>query len=97
MLTAVFLMIVVAAAVGVCGWVDMLGDRLWLVAGAGAAMVALFGAQAMLPNPVPSAERSFPIYVVGIFLVAFTLNIIAIFVGRAVKRRQASGDPPQQH
>jgi hypothetical protein len=47
MLTAALLMIVVSAAVGVCGWVDMLGDRLWLVAGAGAAMVALFGVQAM--------------------------------------------------
>ena len=28
MLTAALLMIVVAAAVGVCGWVDMLGGRL---------------------------------------------------------------------
>jgi hypothetical protein len=97
MLTAALLTIVVAAAVGVCGWVDMLGDRLWLVAGAGAAMVALFGVQAMLPNPVPSAERSFPIYFVGTFVVALALNIIALFVGRAVKRRQVSGNPPQQH
>jgi hypothetical protein len=87
MIGVVLLMIAVAAAVGVGAWVDMI-DRIWLVAGVGAAMVALFGVQSMLPNPTTEAGRSFPIWFVGTFLVALTLNVIAVFVGRAVKRRQ---------
>jgi hypothetical protein len=94
MIGIALLMIAVAAAVGVCAWVDMV-DRIWLVAGAGAAMVALFGIQSMLPNPTAEAARSFPIWFVGTFLVALTLNIIAVFIGQAVKRRQGSGSPQQ--
>jgi hypothetical protein len=89
MLTAAFLMLLVAAAMGVCGWVDMV-DRIWFIAGVGAAMVALFSVFSMLPLPTAAAERSFPIWFVGTFLVALTLNVIAVFVGRAVKRRQDS-------
>jgi NADH:ubiquinone oxidoreductase subunit 6 (subunit J) len=94
MIGVALLMIAVAAAVGVCAWVDMV-DRIWLVAGVGAAMVALLGVQTMLPGPTTEAARYFPIWFVGTFLVALTLNIVAVFVGRAVKRRQDSGSPQQ--
>jgi len=87
MIGVALLMIAVAAAVGVCTWVDMV-DRIWLVAGAGAAMVALFGIQTLLPNSTAAAARSFPIWFVGVFLLALTLNIIANFVARTVKLRQ---------
>jgi hypothetical protein len=87
MIAVVLLTLLVAAALGVCGWVDMI-DRIWLIAGAGAAMVALFAI------PTRGAERTFPYWFVGAFLVALTLNVTAVFVGRAVKRRQES--PPQQ-
>ena len=89
MLAAAFLMLLVAAAMGVCGWVDMV-DRIWFIAGVGAAMVALFGVYSMLPLPTVAAERSFPIWFGGTFLVALALNVTAVFVGRAVKRRQDS-------
>jgi hypothetical protein len=92
MIGVALLMIAVAIAVGVCGWVDMV-DRIWLVAGVGAPMVALFGIQAMLPNPTDEAARSFPIWFVGTFLLALTLNVAAVFIGRAVRRRQ--GNPQQ--
>ncbi len=94
MVGVALLMIAVAAAVGVCAWVGMV-DRIWLVAGVGAAMVALFGVQAMFSNPTAEAARSFPIWFVGAFLVGLSLNIAAVFVGRAVKRRQGSGSPQQ--
>ena len=89
MLTVVLLMLLVAAAMGVCGWVDMI-DRIWLIAGAGAAMVALFGVFSMLPLPTAAAARSFPIWYGGTFLAALALNVTAVFVGRAMKRRQDS-------
>ena len=92
MLTAVVLMLLVAAAMGVCGWVDMI-DRIWLIAGAGAAMVALFGVASMLPFPTAAAARWFPIWYSGTFLAALALNITAVFVGRAMKRRQDSRPP----
>jgi len=93
MLTAALLMIIVAAAVGVCGWVGGI-DRIWFIAGVGAAMVALFTAGAVLPHPTVAASQSFPYWFLGAFLVALTLNVIAVFVGRAVKQRQES--PPQR-
>ena len=92
-LAIALLMLLVAVALGVCGWVDMI-DRIWFMAGIGAAMVALFSVYTMLPLPTAAAEQSFPIWFVGTFLVALALNVIAVFVGRAVKRRQASS-PPQ--
>jgi hypothetical protein len=95
MLTAALLMLLVAAALGVCGWVDMI-DRIWFIAGIGAAMVALFSVGTMLPYPTREAERSFPLWFVSTFLVALALNIIAVFVGRAVKRRQDSSSPSQR-
>jgi hypothetical protein len=58
MIGIALLMIAVSAAVGVCAWVDMV-DRIWLVAGVGAAMVALFGIQSMLPNPTPRRPRDY--------------------------------------
>ena len=91
--TAALLMILVAAAVGVCGWVGGI-DRIWFIAGVGAAMMALFTAGAMLPHPTVAAARAFPYWFLGAFLVALALNVIAVFVGQAVKRRQES--PPQQ-
>jgi hypothetical protein len=93
LLTAALLMILVAAAVGVCGWVGGI-DRIWFIAGVGAAMVALFTAGAMLPHPTTAASQSFPYWFLGAFLAALALNVIAVFVGRAVKRRQES--PPQR-
>jgi hypothetical protein len=93
MIAVVLLTLLVAAALGVCGWVDMI-DRIWLIAGAGAAMVALFAMFTLFPIPTRGAERTFPYWFVGAFLVALTLNVTAVFVGRAVKRRQES--PPQQ-
>ena len=93
MIAVVVLMLLVAAAVGVCGWVDMI-DRIWLIAGASAAMVALFSVGTMLPHPTRAAAQSFPYWFLGTFKTALTLNVIAVFVGRAVKRRQES--PPQQ-
>jgi len=63
MIGVALLMIAVAAAVGVCTWVDM-------------------------PNSTAAAARSFPIWFVGVFLLALTLNIIANFVARTVKLRQ---------
>jgi CDP-diglyceride synthetase len=92
MIAVVLLMLLVAAALGVCGWVDMI-DRIWLIAGAGAAMVALFAMFTLFPVPARGAERSFPYWFVGTFLVALALNVIAVFVGRAVKRRQESPRP----
>ena len=89
MLTVVLLMLLVAAAMGVCGWVDMI-DRIWLIAGAGAAMVALFGVFSMLPLPTAATDRSFLIWYGGTFLAALALNVTAVFVGRAMKRRQDS-------
>jgi hypothetical protein len=94
MFTAALLMIIVAVALGVCGWVDMI-DRIWFIAGIGAAMVALFSVQVILPLPTRAAEQSFPYWFLGIFLVALALNIIAVFVGRAVKRHQDSSSVRQ--
>jgi|SRR5262245_5584638 len=93
LLTATLLMILVAAAVGVCGWIGGI-DRIWFIAGVGAAMVALFTAGAMLPHPTAAASRSFPYWFLGAFMVALSLNVIAVFIGRAVKRRQER--PPQR-
>jgi CDP-diglyceride synthetase len=88
-LTIALLMLLVAAALGVCGWVDMI-DRIWFIAGVGAAMVALFSVYTMVPLPTREAEQSFPFWFVGTFLVALALNIVAVFLGRAVKRHQDS-------
>jgi len=93
MLTAVLLMIIIAAAVGVCGWVGGI-ERIWFIAGVGAAMVALFTVGAILPYPTAGASQSFPYWFLGAFLVALALNTTAVFVGRAVRRRQES--PPQR-
>src|SRR4030095_9085350 len=93
--TAVLLMIIIAVAVGVCGWVGGI-DRIWFIAGVGAAMVALFSVGTLLPYPTRVAERSFRWWFVCTFLVALALNIIAVFVGRAVKRRQDSSSPSQR-
>jgi hypothetical protein len=91
--TAALLMVIIAVAVGVCGWVGGI-DRIWFIAGVGAAMVALFSVQVILPHPTTAAAQSFPYWFLGAFLVALALNVIAVFVGRAVKRRQES--PPQR-
>jgi len=93
--TAVLLMIIIAVAVGVCGWVGGI-DRIWFIAGVGAAMVALFSVGIVLPYPTREAEQSFPLWFVGAFLVALALNIIAVFAGRAVNRYQDSSSPPQR-
>jgi hypothetical protein len=93
--TAALLMIIIAVAVGVCGWVGGI-DRIWFIAGVGAAMVALFSVQAILPHPTAAASRSFPYWFLGAFVVALALNVIAVFVGRAVKRQQDSSSPPQR-
>lgn len=93
--TAALLMIIVAAAVGVFGWVGGI-DRIWFIAGLGAAMVALFSVQAILPHPTTAAAQSFPYWFLGAFLVSLTLNVIAVFIGRAVKRHQDSSSPPQR-
>jgi len=71
--TAALLMILVAAAVGVCGWVGGI-DRIWFIAGVGAAMMALFTAGAMLPHPTVAAARAFPYWFLGAFLVALALQ-----------------------
>ena len=95
MLTAALLMVIVAAAVGVCGWVGGI-DRIWFIAGVGAAMVALFSVQVILPRPTTAAAQSFPYWFLGAFLAALALNVIAVFVGRAVKRYHDSGSTPQR-
>jgi len=87
--TAALLMIIIAVAVGVCGWVGGI-DRIWFIAGVGAAMMALFTAGAMLPRPTVAASQSFPYWFLGAFVVSLALNVIAVFVGRAAARQPAA-------
>lgn len=96
MLTVALFMIVVAAGAGVCAWVDAL-DRIWLVAGAGAAMVALLAAfQAIPQTSFATGEQDFRTWFIATFLVGITLNGPAAPVGRTIRRRRSRGDAPRQ-
>ena len=78
------LMLVFAAGIGVCAWTDAL-ERIWLVAAAAAVIVALGAAFFTLPSP-PSTNAE-DVRSRFIMAVAGTLNVIAVLVGRALKRR----------
>jgi hypothetical protein len=91
MIGVTILALVFAAGIGVCAWTDAL-ENIWLVAAAAAVIVALGAAFFTLPAP-PLTEDVRTRFIVAA-LIAGALNVVAVLVGRALKRRQVSKRSP---